>query len=261
MTVVVAFVTAEAAVMASDTEGTESDQTRRDVDKIWSCGPVLLGYTGTSVIQQPLRAALDQTLPNAHANGPLDRWNMRKEICAAAAPVLQSAYASRVPRLPPQIVPPELMGTLLVVGRDKKGFWLIEVNENNNPTFYDDGFHAVGSGSVAAKVSRGLLGRYEPIGRSLAHLRLIAYRTIAGCIGVLGGTHGVGGSVRMWCAQGTDPFAEVDERTLQSIRNGVGQWTTIEAESLDRVVFEEADPLGTAMPEALEAAEAPVPKK
>jgi hypothetical protein len=253
MTVIVAFVGPDGAVMASDSESTGADETRSDVEKIWACGPLVLGYTGTTIIQQPLRLALEQAVTNV---GAVSRWDVRAIICAASDPVLGTAYANHVPKLPAGVVPPTLAGMLLALGRDDDGYWILEVDERNGGTFYEDrDFHAVGSGSPAAQVARSLLVHYEPLGRSVPHLRLFAYRAVAVCIRTLGGRHGVGGRVRMWQSEGGGAFEQLTEADLAGVENGVEQWTTIEGESLDRVVLEEAPPEGDKMPDALEAEE------
>jgi hypothetical protein len=250
VTVVVGFVGTDGAVMASDTEGTEADQTRRDVEKIWRSGTLLFGYSGTSSVQQPLRLAIEQAVrtPPEHPS----RWEIRASLCAATAPVLQSAYDNFVPRLPPGNVPIPLVGTLLAIGHDEAGFWLLEVDRFNSGSFYTDpGFHAIGSGSAAAQVARGLLGHYEPLGRGVRELRLIAYRTVATCISVLGGALGVGGDIVMWEAAEGQPFAKLPPLEVEVIEDGVAKWTTIERESLDRVFADE---------EAAEAEDVPLPE-
>jgi hypothetical protein len=264
MTVVVAFVTTNAAVMASDTEGTEADGTKHDVDKIWTCGSLLLGYTGSTVISQPLRAALDQAIPAAEAGGSVSRWAIRQKICETCKTVLAGEYANRVPPVPGE-VPRELSGALLAIGRDDDGYWLLEVDRNAGGTFYHEiGFHSVGSGSVSAQTASGLLRNYGAIGRERPHLRLIAYRTVATCIHVLGSNYGVGGEVSIWDAADGEQFEHLDAQSLQRVGNGVEQWITIEAESLDRVVLEEEDAAAAAaedeaeveLPEELEPAPA-----
>jgi hypothetical protein len=96
------------------------------------------------------------------------------------------------------------------------------------------------------------------VGRSVPHLRLIAYRAVSTCIDVLGGRYGVGGNVQVWEAQGEAPFRQLTGAELASVDNGVQQWTTIEAESLDQVVLEEetgeaaAKAEGVEMPEPLD---------
>lgn len=251
MTVVVAFVGNDGAVMASDSEGTEADQTRREVEKIWTYdGRMVFGYSGNSVIAQPLKLALEKGAGRLGADP--DRWDVRSALCGAANPVLQTAYDNFAPRLPPGNVPPPLAGTLIVIGRDGDGFWLLEVDQHNGGSWYTDpGFHAVGTGSAAAQMANGLLAHYEPIGRSVAHLRLIAFRAVAACIGVLGGRYGVGGQVQMWQATGDDDFVALSDADLDQVAHGVEQWTTIEGESLDRVLLEEPAPEGPEMPEAL----------
>lgn len=127
-------------------------------------------------------------------------------------------------------------------GRGTDGrYWLLEVDQNNQGTFYtDQGFHAIGSGSVAAQVALALMAAYEPLGRSTAHLRLVAYRTAMTCINALGGGYGVGGDVHLWESDGGADFRELDPAEIESVKDGVDKWTTIERESLDRVTAEHA---------------------
>jgi hypothetical protein len=158
----------------------------------------------------------------------------------------------KAPHLPVGAVPSSLAGKLVVIGRDSDGYWMLEIDERNGASFYEsDGFHAVGSGSVAAQVSRSLLAHYEPLGRSVRHLRLIAYRAVSVCIGTLGGQHMVGGDVRIWEVEGDASFVKLGEAEMAQVANGVDQWRTIESETLDQVVVEEPQPEGEELPENL----------
>jgi hypothetical protein len=256
VTVVLGFVTPDAALMAADSESTEADGTRRDVDKIWTCGRLLLGHTGTSIIRQPLRAALDARIPELEAAQQMGRWEYRTALCQAANNVFGFEYTNHVGARGGDGIPNALRGALLAIGRDDDGHWLLEVDHTAGGSFYTDaGFHTVGSGSVAAQVGQAVLAHYEPLGRTVAHLRLIAYRTVAACIGTLGGGHGVGGEVRMWQADG-DGFQQLSQAELEGVENGVAQWITVEAESLDTVVTvdegaDEQPPEGESMPDAI----------
>jgi hypothetical protein len=233
MTVIVGFVGPDGAVMASDSEATESDQTRFDLRKMWQSGECLLGYSGNTAISDPLTLSIEQAL--AEAGPGLDRWNTIAALCPATKRVIEPAYKNYVPEPPAGEVPNELRGRALVIGRDDAGFWLLDINEHNTPTFAQRGFHAIGSGSVAAQVANGLLGRYESHGRNLWHLKLIAYRTVDTCINVLGGAYGIGGPVQLWETTDSGGFAELDNGALGDVAHGVEQWVTIERESLDSV--------------------------
>ena len=90
-----------------------------------------------------------------------------------------------------------------MIGRDADGYWLLELDANNNATFYTDaGFHTVGSGSAAAYVAHALMKEYDVSSRNVAALRLVAYRTVNTCIETIGGSLGVGGHVQLWSAAG-----------------------------------------------------------
>jgi hypothetical protein len=153
--------------------------------------------------------------------------------------VLQEAYGNFVSDQPGVFAGHVLGGVLLVAGRDATGYWLLEVDQNNNGQFYEEaGFHTIGSGSPAAYVAHALMKGYEPTGRSLVHLRLIAYRTVETCIATLGGQLGVGGRVDLWASEANSPFARALDDECARIAAGVEQWTTIERESLDKVVLD-----------------------
>ena len=77
---------------------------------------------------------------------------------------------------------------------------------------------------------------YEPKGRSLRHLKPIAYRTVDTCINTLGGQLGVGGRVDLWASE---DGARASDDECARIAGGVEQWTTIERESLDQIVLAE----------------------
>jgi 20S proteasome alpha/beta subunit len=253
MTVVVGFVTSDAAVMASDSEATSADGTRSDMDKIWTCGTLLLGYTGSSIVRQPLEHSLAAAVASLEAAGRTpSRWDYRASLCDATRNVLEGEYANHLGERDQWGFPLQLRGALLAIGRDADGLWLLEVDHTPGGTFYEqDGFHAVGSGSIAAQVTRGLLAHYYPVGQTVAHLRLIAYRTVAACIDVLGGGHGVGGKVAIW-EQSEAGFEKLSDPELEQAENGVAQWTTIEAETLDAVISRTETPSeGVEMPEAL----------
>lgn len=252
MTVVVGFAGPDGAVMASDTEATEADQTRRDMSKIWRSGGLLFGYTGTTVVSQPLRRDLDAQVPNVlGAAGPCDRHLAATLLPQICGPVLARVYSLFVP--PTQGVPDPLRGILMALGRDDTGYWLLEVDQNNGVTQYADvGFHAVGSGSLAAQTGRSLLAHYEPKGRPIAHLRLLAHRTVQNCIDVLGGRYGVGGRVEMWHSENQSDFTQVGDADLARIADGVEKWTTIERESMGKVALEGDDPVGLDLPAALD---------
>jgi len=213
----------------------------------------LLGYSGNTSVRDPLILSIEQAFDKA---GPgLDRWKTMAELCGATKVVIEPAYKNYVPEPAHGEVPQKLRGHLLVIGRDADGYWLLELNENNTPTLAPRAFHAVGSGSVAAQVASGLLAHYESHGRNLWHLKLIAYRTVATCINVLGGPYGIGGPVQLWESVDTGGFEELDEEALKDVEHGVEQWVTIERESLDKVS-------GKPEPEEEEAAESEsIPEK
>ncbi len=260
MTVIVGFVGADGAVMASDSEGTEGAQIRRDVKKCWTCGGLLMGLSGAASVKQPLEAAFARAVETTFGEAAeVNRWEARELLRQQAQDVLAREYSSFVSTRPGHGA--EVIGScLLVIGRDADGYWLLEIDPNNSPTFYTDhgGFHTIGTGSAAAYFATGLMKEYEPQGRSFNHLKLVAYRTVKTCIEVLGGRLGVGGHVQLHASRDGGPFERETAEGLAVLSEAVEKWTTLEAESLDQVVLSEVLPAAdqaaadTPLPEAIE---------
>lgn len=244
MTVIVGFVGSDGAVLASDSEGTESGHTRLDIEKIWEAGSLVLGHTGNSAVKQPLEVAVDRAIKQHFGDASeIKRWEAASAIQDAARPVLERVYGNFVGFQPGHHAGHSLAGALLVVGRDEHGYWLLELDGTNSATFYTGaGFHTVGSGASAAYVAQGLMKDYLAVSRSsMAHLKLVAYRTVSTCIDVLGGQLGVGGHVQLWYSEDGKPFSKASTEESEAMANGVQQWTTIERESLTAVVRGDVD--------------------
>lgn len=257
MTVVVGFVGSDGAVMASDSEATESGHTRYDVDKIWTAGSLVLGYTGCDALRQPLIKAIDKVIKETFGEDQeIDRWQGRSALENAIKPVLLHAYSMYVGPRNEAGLPAGLDGALLVLGRDADGYWLLEIDGHNRCSFYTDrGFHTVGSGSAAAYVAQSLMKDYDAAGRPTAQLKLIAHRIVQTCIDTMGGEFGVGGHVELWYSENNGAFVETPTDECESIANAVEEWRGIERESLNQVVIGELTPQTVpevALPEALE---------
>lgn len=248
MTVVAGYVGRDGAVIASDSQASEVDHTKYDVPKLWTERGLLLGYSGNTAVREPIAAALAERLKDFDTRA--NRWTVRARLCQITGAVLQGEYANYVPPPPAGQIPTALAGSLLVLGQDGDGYWLLDIDHSNAGTFHPErGFHAIGSGSTGAQVSRGVLEHYEPEARTVWHLQLIAYRTIQTCIRIL--DVGVGGAVQLWTLQdGTCTGVTGD--ALERVEHGVEQWTVIERESLDEV-------LGDQRPDPVEAGSATLP--
>jgi 20S proteasome alpha/beta subunit len=236
LTVVVGFVGDECAVMASDSEATESGHTRFDEDKIWTHGEsLLMGYSGSGAVREALAASIatkmDATFGNAKK---VERQQARTHLASAVKPVLTQFYSEFVSTT--QVAENALGGTLLVIGRDEDGHWLLEIDHNNTTTFYEErGYQAIGSGGSAAFVAQGLLQHYQPREQTIEELRLIAYRTVKTCIDGLGGRLGVGGETHVWSCAGDGTYEKAGADSMASLGEGLTKWTTIERESLSQV--------------------------
>lgn len=130
----------------------------------------------------------------------------------------------------------------------------MEIDPNNTPTFYTKrGFHAIGSGSVAAQVANGLFSHYEAHQLSIQHLTFVAYLTVTNCISVLA-NFGVGGSVRLWQGKIGHEFSEVSGPEFESLEVRTEHWRTFEREGFAELFpGEEPDSTGTPpMPDQLQ---------
>jgi 20S proteasome alpha/beta subunit len=232
VTVVVGFIGPKGAVMASDSQGSEADQTQHEVEKIWEDTGLLFGYSGMMAVRDPLRLSIAGKL-KSFADKKLSRWEVKDLLHQATLPVLKNAYGNYVGTTEGEDAR-RMAGAMIVIGHDDENYWLLEIDHNNIGSFYNEtAFHTVGSGSVAAQVARGLMQPYEPKGRSVGHLRLLAYRTVSTCIDVLGGGFGVGGTPQVWASEDGGPFTKLTDDELAALENDVGGWVLVEKESLD----------------------------
>jgi hypothetical protein len=240
--------------MASDSEATESGHTRYEVEKIWTCGGLLMGYTGTASVRQPLVAQIERGIAGQFGDATeIERWAARAKLRQASKPALVDCYDGHLGPRDQNGVPIALAGALLVIGQDRDGYWMIELDQMLQATFYTDpGFHTVGSGAAAAYVSYSLMREYDSAGRSVADLKLIAHRTVQTCIDTMGGQLGVGGHVQLWYPECGGPFVKATQKEIEVIENGVEQWRGIERESLNQVTL-----AGAPEPEAVPLPEPP----
>jgi hypothetical protein len=190
MTVIVGSVSRAGAVMASDSQSSEEDATTNQVEKVWTSGGLLLGYSGQLAIREPLRRDIERRLQESPLPPQVPIEIAASMLCAIVRPVLEQAYANFV-GAPGDDPAEKLAGSLMVIGYDGEQYWLLEIDRHNTPSHYtEEGFHTIGTGSVAAHVSRGLLKYYSLSGHEVKQFRLLAYRTVETCIDVLGGAYG-----------------------------------------------------------------------
>lgn len=234
--------------MASDSEVTAGGHSRFDAEKVWGVEGIIVGYTGTDSIRQPLVAAISAAMSEGFRGAAeVPREDLKHALQEAIQPVLTQAYSRSVGVRTPEGIPFTLVGRLLALGRDADGYWMLEIDEHNDATFYEaQGFHAVGSGSPAAYAARSLMRDYQDLGRTAAQLKLMAHRTVQNCIDSLSGDAAVGGQVHVWYSEHGGPFRCAPADELESIANGVAQWRTVESESLKQVARTEAQPADVA---------------
>jgi len=230
MTLIVGFIAEDGALIASDSEASESGHSRYDVEKIWTIGGLAFGYSGSGATRQNLQHILETNLETyIDANKP-DRWGLKDYLVSLMQPIIQSAYANYVG---PNYM--QIAGTLLVVGKDDNGCFLLEIDANNTATFYDERrFHAIGSGSPAAYAVYSLIENYDSKHQSIEQLKLVSHRMLDSCINVIAGSSGVGGNIDIWLSQ-DEEFLKLDAGAIELIRYGVDQWKLSEKETLDKL--------------------------
>ena len=244
MTLVVGFVAQSCGVMGADSQATEADGTRTQVEKIWDeCG-LLFGYTGSWAVRDLVARAISRRLTQDGFDPHMDRQSIHHLLCQTIRPVLMSVYANYVPNDVTE-AKDKLGGRLLVMGSDANGYWLLEIDEDNTGSWYTDrGFHAIGSGSPAAQVAIGLLQNYNPKRLSLEQLQMLAFRTLAVSISVL--AQHLSGPMRLWSSQDSGEFIQHTDTDLSEAERRVEHWLTLERESLDDA---SAPQVGDALPE------------
>jgi len=114
--------------MAADTQATEADQTRHEVEKIWESHGLLFGYSGYASVRDELAGALDEALKVL--GGTPDRRQARDTLTAVTLPVLRQEYG-RFIGIQPGETWGKLAGAMLVIGHDDGGYWLLEIDGNN----------------------------------------------------------------------------------------------------------------------------------
>ena len=238
MTIIVGFIGTDGAVMASDSQATEADDTRFNVaDKIWKANDVLFGYSGYVAVGYQIRTAVRAALKNRLPNGGT-YFEHQTVLQESIRPCLKHAYANFVSAQPGQTAGNTIAGALLVMGRETDSYWMMEVDLNCIASPYTDrAFHAIGSGSIPAQMARGLLESYEPKESPRLHLELMAFRTIRTCIQV--SAYGVGGNIHIWSSTDGGPFTKLGQVDLERLSAREAVWRETERESLARSLGEE----------------------
>lgn len=247
MTLVVGFVAQTCGVMGADSQATEADGTRTEVEKLWEDHGLLFGYTGSWAVRDVVARAIARRLGQGGFDPHMDREGVRHLLCQTVRSVLMSVYANYVPNDIAE-AKQKLGGRLLAMGSDSNGYWLLEIDEDNTGSWYTDrGFHAIGSGSPAAQIAIGLLQNYNPQRLSLEQLQMLAFRTLDVSITVL--AQYLSGPMRLWSSDESDRFVRLTDTDIADTERRVELWLTLERESLDDAA---TPPVGEALPEAVD---------
>ncbi|MEX2557811.1 MAG: hypothetical protein WEB06_19545 [Actinomycetota bacterium] len=247
MTLVVGFVAQACGVMGADSQATEADGTRTQVEKIWDDQGLLFGYTGSWAVRDLVARAISRRLAQDGFDPHMEREGVRHLLCQTVRPVLMSVYANYVPNDIAE-AKRKLGGRLLAMGSDSDGYWLLEIDEDNTGSWYTDrGFHAIGSGSPAAQVAIGLLQNYNPQRLSLEQLQMLAFRTLGVSITVL--AQHLSGPMRLWNSDQSGRFVQLTDTDLADAERRVELWLALERESLDEA---STPPVGETLPEPVD---------
>jgi 20S proteasome alpha/beta subunit len=231
VTLVVAFVADDRAVMAADSQATEADGTRTTIEKIWRERNLLFGYAGPQAMRDKLEETIAFRLASASDAELANHDKVETMICAVAKIVMEGMYANYVSDIGER-PKSRLGGQLLIIGCDsKRHHWLLEIDADNTPTYYTKpGFHAAGSGSPAAQVAVALLENYVPSDLTVRELQAIAYRAVKTSIRVL--AQYVGEPVQLWSCDGEGGFHRATDTEVTETEKLVGAWVAQERDSL-----------------------------
>jgi 20S proteasome alpha/beta subunit len=247
LTVVLALRCQDGAVLASDSQGTEADDTKSAVQKVFqlSDSAVWAGSGSGAVL-----SAIQSTFEGARA--ALDKSpNVPNSMRSLVIPVLKAEYEKFV--APPDMFKGMVGGGPLVdvvaCGLQAGVPWIVEVDRHGTLTDYTDkGRHAVGSGAGFAQMASALLSHYDLGARPIAWGKAAAFRAINAVIQT--SASGVGPPIQMWTVTADEGVRRLEDDELTELNNFVGGWQEQERDALAKM-FGEPEPEPTPLPPAI----------
>lgn len=229
MTVILALSCADGVVLAADSQATESDMTRFEVDKIFELTErIIWAGSGSSAIISELNAEFIKN--KSHFESAV---KFGVPLAKYARPVLDKHYSSWIAVPGKNNIPPST--SLIACGVRSDGTpWIMELSDNCQVTDYSDrGFHAIGSGSTMAQVAAALSSHYDLPGKPIPFGQLVAYRSLNAVIET--SAYGVGHPIKIWTVT-AEGIAQVSADEIRALSDRVGGWQQMEVETLEQLM-------------------------
>jgi len=232
MTVILALACADGVVLASDSQATESSNTRFDVPKVFQLTDRLIwAASGTVAIIQDIKTTLDGCKAQMEKAA-----NIQIEFRQRLNPVFKRHYAQWVPVPGMSNTPPAT--SMIACGLDAQDKpWIVEVDYNCVVSDYSDrGFHTIGSGAAMAQMAGALTTHFDLPGKPVQYGQLVAYRSLNAVIRT--SAFGVGGAIQMWTvtASGVSAIGDDERRHFDGL---IGGWEQMETETLEALLAEQ----------------------
>jgi 20S proteasome alpha/beta subunit len=245
VTLIAALCCDDAVVIASDSKGTESSTGNLLVDpsytvkKLFGLGNSMVwGASGSGGVT--LRAEADFEKDYKTSSGSYKKSVaevearcrtvlgsfMKKELAALTVPLVVAI----------QLNTPPVRQQFLFAGVCEEKPWLTEILWDGQMTSYAEtrGFHAIGSGGLAALTTYNLLQHHRAAsGSSIGAARATLYRIVDVCI--KSNSAGLGPPIQLWevTKSGT---REIAQNELEAISDTIGLWEDAERESLSNLL-------------------------
>jgi proteasome beta subunit len=239
VTIVVALACVDGVILASDSQGTEGDNSRRTVQKVFPLTDTSLwAASGSGAIIQDIAESIQTSTQLASSPRP------ENSLLSLVKPVLKRHYDNFLPA--PGAPPVSPMTDVLSCGmRDGKP-WIYEIDRNCVLTCYTNpGFHTIGSAALMAQLASELMAHFELPGKPLPYGLLVAYRSLDAII--RRSAFGVGGDIQMWVVDATGQ-RRLDANELRALRDRVEIWRSAEIETLEELMAGAPAPEGEPLP-------------
>jgi proteasome beta subunit len=237
MTLIAAMCCDSGVVIASDSKATEGSTGNLLQDqsfvakKLFSLGPkIVWGSSGSGGVAQRLGLAF----ANDYKSSSGKYAKAAAEVHSHCRGIITKVIKEEINALPMPLTIALQMGSFvpnsfLFAGFDTKP-WIQEILWDGQSTTYADvGFHAIGSGGLAALTCYKLLEHHELKGAPMETVRTVLYRITDVCIKSSSG--GLGPPIKMWeiTASGSE---ELTVEQLRATEDTVGVWESEERDCL-----------------------------
>ena len=241
MTLIASICCKDGVLIAADSKGTEASTGNVLIDqsfqtqKLFPLGQwIIWGSAGSGGVSQRAQVALDADYA-ANAAPYAQRPSVEDRIRLVAAAVIRQEFAAlTLPlNLALQMKIPPHGQAFLIAGMDNGIPWVTEILWDGQMTHYaNQGFHAIGSGGLAALTTYQLLQHHGAKDAPLELARVLLYRIVDTCIKSSSG--GLGPPIQMW--EITNGGArQIPSNELRAITDTVGIWETKEQQCLREV--------------------------